>query len=364
VSVSGVRPFVAADASEVARLYGGIAAGCDTVDSVGLESLCAYIKRVFVENPSCDATLPSLVYEHDDGRIVGFLGVIPRWMSINGQRVRVAVGSQFRGDPTSRTAVVGLELAKAFLAGPQDISISDEADDLTRKIWEGLGGTTALLHSIHWTRPLRPARLALSFLRKRTALAPLVAVADPPARIVDLLATHLRQSHLYQCAPSVSVDDEPEDVLLARWPEFADSGALHVEYDATTFRWLLEQCASRKTGTLRKAVIRNGQQIMGGYLVHLGSDGMADVLLIVAKPDSIRDVLDCLFYELWRRGAIAVNGRLEPRFMQAFSDKYCFFHRRGPWMLVAARKPELLRLFVDTTAALFSRLDGEWCLGF
>jgi len=84
---------------------------------------------------------------------------------------------------------------------------------------------------------------------------------------------------------------------------------------------------------------------------------------MAAKPDSIHDMLDCLFYELWRRGAIAVCGRLEPRFMQAYSDKYCFFHRRGPWMLVSARKPELLRLFLNTSA-LFSRIDGEWCLGF
>ena len=76
-----------------------------------------------------------------------------------------------------------------------------------------------------------------------------------------------------------------------------------------------------------------------------------------------REVLDHLFYHAWRQGAVAVTGRLDPRFMQALSDKYCLLHRRGPWVLVKANKPELVRAF-ETGTAWFSRLDGEWSLRF
>jgi hypothetical protein len=86
-----------------------------------------------------------------------------------------------------------------------------------------------------------------------------------------------------------------------------------------------------------------------------------DLLQLTAKPESIDHVLDHLIYQSWQDGAIAVTGRMEPRFVQALSDKYCFFHRRGPWMLIKTRHPDLLRSFLSG-AACFSRLDGERAL--
>jgi hypothetical protein len=41
----------------------------------------------------------------------------------------------------------------------------------------------------------------------------------------------------------------------------------------------------------------------------------------------------------------------------------CVFHCRGPWVLVHAKQPELVRCF-QGEKAFFSRLDGEWALGF
>jgi hypothetical protein len=361
--MSQVRPFVRTDLPQVARLHRMVFEPGERSDADTLESHCAHLSRVFIDHPSGDADLPCFVYEEDDGRIVGFLGVAPRRMSFDGRRLQAAISSQTLADPASRTVLVSVELAKAFLDGPQDLSISDQATEGAREIWEGLGGTTALLHSIYWTRPLRPAQLALSFLRNRISLAPLAAMADPLARIVDAIATRLRHSHLYQAMPPVSVDDRLEETFLTWQPEFAGAGSLRVEYDDVTFKWVLERCAQRRAATLHKAVIRNDGQVMGWYLYDLNRTGIADVLQIAAKPDSVHDVLDNLFYSAWQQGAMAVTGRLEPRFMQAFSDKYCLFHRRGPWTLVSARKPEFLRAFLSE-GVFFSRFDGEWCLGY
>lgn len=359
-----IRSFVEKDIPQVARLHRTVFGPGGRNGRAGPDAYQAYFTRVFLDNPSRDPMLPSLVYQEDDGSIVGFVGVVPRRMSMNGQPLQAAISSQFVVYPASRTSLVAVRLLKAFLEGPQDLSIADEANDVARGIWEGFGGTTSLLHSIHWTRPLQPARLILSFLRGRGSLAPLAVVAGPLARIVDSLATRIPGSHLRQSTPRVSADDLREETFLACLPEFAGVGSLRVEYDDRTFPWLLERAAQRKVGgRLQKAVIRNEQKILGWYLYHLDQGGIADVLQIGANSSSIHEILDHLFYQAWRQGAIAVTGRLEPRFLQALSDKYCLFHRRGPWMLVNAKKPELLQSFQNGDV-FFSRFDGEWCLGF
>ena len=106
-------------------------------------------------NPRRDPELPSWVAE-EDGRISGFYAVMPRRMSLRGRPVRVAVGCQFMVDPHKRDSITALQLAKAFVSGPQDLTLADGANDLSRRMWMGIGGTVPLLYSLHWTRPLRP----------------------------------------------------------------------------------------------------------------------------------------------------------------------------------------------------------------
>jgi hypothetical protein len=142
------------------------------------------------------------------------------------------------------------------------------------------------------------------------------------------------------------------------------AGDLRVDYDEPTLQWLLDRAANRTVGgRLLGAVVKNGAAVLGWYIAHLDRDGTADVAQLAARPDSIHDVLDHLFYQAWRQGAISATGRLDARFMQALSDKYCFFHRRGPWVLIRAKRPELLHAF-DTGTTSFSRLDGEWSLRY
>ncbi len=52
---------------------------------------------------------------------------------------------------------------------------------------------------------------------------------------------------------------------------------------------------------------------------------------------------------------------VQTRFMADFSDKNCFFTRRGGWTVANSSKPELLE-FLDRGDAFLSRLDGERCL--
>ena len=151
-----VRPFVEADIAQVAEVHrAAFRRGNDT----GAAEYTEYFTRVFLD--TADRGISSLVFQDHDGRIVGFVGIVPRRIAIAGRHYHAAISSQFIVDPSTHVALVALRLAKAYLDGPQDLSIADEANDVSRKIWEGLGGTTALLLSMYWTRALRPAQLGL-----------------------------------------------------------------------------------------------------------------------------------------------------------------------------------------------------------
>jgi hypothetical protein len=361
--VGTVRRFTRDDIPRVAHLHREVfpPTGADRRDAAAYH---AYFSSVFLENPAGEGPLSSLVYEEGDGRIVGFLGIVRRRVAINDCRYEAAVSSQFIVSPRASTPLVALRLVRAYLEGPQDLSIADEATDSARRIWEGVSGSTSLLHSLYWTRPLRPARLVVSLARQRRALAPFAIAASPVASALDLLATRLPSGHFRQAEPSVEAEELSADTVIAYAQDLYRDETLWVEHDNRTFQWLLDRAANRRSGgRLLKAAFRRNLNIVGWYVCHLDPAGHAEVVQLAATWSSINDVLDHLFYHAWRNGAVAVNGRLDPRFIQVLSDKYCLFHRRGPWMLIKARKPELLSAFHAGKAA-FSLLDGEWSLRF
>jgi len=354
-----VRAFVEADIPQVAHVH---RAAFAVEGDARLTEYTDYFKRVFLDSAADGIT--SLVCQEDDGRIAGFLGIVPRRMTVDGRRYQAAVSSQFIVDPQAHVGLVALRLAKAYLAGPQDLSIADEANDVSRKLWEGLGGTTALLLSMYWTRALRPAQLGLSFLRERRGFAPLAVAGHPIALVADGLAVRMPSSQFRQQPPSTGAEPLFAQTVVAHAPHVCGGTSLRVEYDEQTFQRLLDRTSRRAAGgRALNAVVKKDATIVGWYIAHIDADGTAEVAQIAATPATIHDVLDHLFYSAWQAGATSVTGRLDPRVMQPLSDKYCLFHRRGPWVLIKTNTPELLRALESGNTCL-SRFDGEWSLRF
>ena len=353
-----VRPFVEADIPQVAEVH-------RAVFQPAHETLAAYrdyFTQVFLQTAT--RRISSLVFEESDGRIAGFLGVVPRLVAIDGRQYPAAVSSQFIVHPSAHAGLVALRLARTYLEGPQDLSIADEANDASRRIWEGLGGSTALLLSMYWTRALRPARFGLSFLRARPRLAPLAAAAAPVAALADAFAARVPGSQLRLTPPSTTSEPLCASTALAHGVEACGHGTARVEYDEPGFQALLDRAALRSAaGSTLHALVKNGSAVAGWYVANMNGDGDVEVARISATPATIHAVLDHLFYHAWRAGAASVSGRVDPRFIEALSDKYCVFHRRGPWVLIGARHPELRRA-LDAGSTCLSRLDGEWSLGF
>ena len=350
-----VRPFVEADIPQVAEVH---RAAFRLGDDSRLAEYGDYFTRVFLE--SADRGIASLVYQEHDGRIAGFVGIVPRVVVMGGRRHQAAISSQFVVDPASHVGLIALRLAKAYLDGPQDLSIADEANDISRRIWEGLGGTTALLLSLYWTRALRPAQLGLSFAARRRALAPLAVAGRPFAAVADALAVRFPGSQFRNRPPLTAAEPLFAQTVVAHAPEFCGD-ALRVEYDEQTFQRPLDRTTGR--GRLLNTVVKNGAAVLGWYIAHIDATGAAELSQLAASAATIHDVLKHLFHHAWQEGAVSVTGRLDPRFMQPLSDQYCLFHRRGPWVLIKANKPELQRA-LESGAACLSRFDGEWSLRF
>jgi hypothetical protein len=364
MSAGQVRPFVEDDIAQAGELHRRVfgVRGARKALAAAYER---YFRQVFLNNPWRQEGVGPLVYEENGGRIAGFLGVMGLPMRLQGRRVNAAVSSQFIVDPESRARLAGVRLLRAFLSGPQDLSFADEANEASRRIWEFLGGTTALLYSMHWTRALRPLQFARLRASGSRVLGPLGFLSAPLCAGVDAVAARLRRSRLPGCGPRLAEEDPGLETLLA-CSEAARAGcSLQPRYDERTLRWLLERAAGAAgRAGFYKVVLRNGSGgLAGWYLYGLDERGVGEVLQIGSTNHSTREVLEHLLDHAWGRGAVAVRGRLQPPFLRELWSGHGLRHHRRYWMLVHSRRPELLQA-VERGDAFLTRLEGEWCLRF
>jgi len=63
------------------------------------------------------------------------------------------------------------------------------------------------------------------------------------------------------------------------------------------------------------------------------------------------------------RGAAALRGRLDPRYVQELSHRHCWSRWDGPWTLVHSRHADVMAA-IEQGDAFLSRLEGGWWLHF
>jgi hypothetical protein len=368
--MSQIRPFVEDDIPQVADLHQRVFSTPETsvkqtLSPELLQSYTDYFERIFFKNPWCDEALPSFVHEEVNGKVTGFLGVMPRRMSLNGQTISVALSSQFIVDPRSRATGAGVRLLKTFLSGPQELSLTDEANDVSLKLWEALGGSTALLYSMYWTRVLRPSRYLTSLAQKLGLWKPLASAAGPVCNTIDGVLARKMPGRFSLPEPKVSAKELDTEELLFHLSEFSGGRSLWPEYDNRSLNWLLDEMSRKnRLGTLRKmAVYDSKQEVIGWYVYYLKPGGISTAVQIVAKKHSFNDVIDHILFDAWQRDSIAISGRIEPQLIHAISNKHCLFDFSTHWMLVHSVNRELLQA-IHNGDALLSNLEGELCMRF
>ena len=360
-----IRPFVEDDIPQVAALHNKVWHVEPHLSPELMKEYREYFGGVFLRQPWTDSRFCSLVHEEPDGRITGFMGSLPRKMRWNGSTLQMRVASQFFVDPGSR-GFAGIQLARAFMEGPQDVSFTDEANASARLIWERLGGTVCTLSSLRWIAVLRPCRFGLMAAQKYGFPKLAARVLSPAAHLVDGVLVRVPGNPVRPAKPRLKGEELDCASLTACLSETASRGVLCPEYDACTVEWLMRRASDLKqSGRLQKMLVRTKSgNVAGWYVYYLNPDGLSNVVQLGARDRYAQDVVEHLFYHAWQQGASVLIGRPEVGLMRALSEKYCMFYSsRRQWTLVQSRQPDIVNAFVRGDA-LFSRLEGEWCLHF
>ena len=351
-----IRQFEHKDIEQVANLHRKVF----KINNVGpIDRYHSYFSEQFLSNH--EDSLPSLVCEAEHGRILGFLGVAVRHFSFGGRKITAALSSQFVVHPEARHRWTAIHLLREFLKGPQDLSFTDEANELSQKIWVALGGSVSTLQGIYWILPLRPIRLAC----ERYAPEWMANALGGAANILDRLVSSLPESPFRNIDPVLRAESLSNEAMLTCLDEVTPQFQLRPHYDCASLGTLIKRAADKtRQGTLRKILLRDKQNhIAGWYLYHCKSGALAEVLQIASREDCHQDVVGHLSADAKAHGALAVVGRLEPGLAEPLANRFCLLFRRKYAMLVHSRFPEIL-CAVHSGHAFISRLDGEWCLRF
>jgi len=358
-----IRPLAKADIPRVVDLYWRYMRHREGSAPADLRQL---FHRLYFENPWVDSAYPSLVYEGKSGEVIGFLGIIPRKMSMFGESVRVAFGGNFIVQPGSRSQLAGPRLLGTYLGGNYEVWQTDSANDISRKLLERLGFRTIPTLNLHWIRPLRPNQYAV-YVATRGSKGPLSSIlrgaAKPFCSFGDILASRLPVSPFHQKQPRLHGSELNVETLLQCLTEFRKGYSYWAEYDVTSLNWLLNFMDRGTTrGRLRKLIVRDKKdKIVGWYMYYVKPGSVGEVVQVGGDKKFAKDILHHFFHDAWQQGVIGLHGVLDRRWMADFSDMGCLFTCRGGWNVAFSRNSELLDL-LERGDAFLTRLDGEWCL--
>jgi hypothetical protein len=359
-----VRPFRAEDAAAVAALWRYWFHDKVRGPAPRLE---AWARSVYAERPATDPDIPSLIAEDDEGRLAAFLGATVTPLSLDGDRVgRLAGLFPPLVDPERAPPMVATLLLRRFLAGPQDLTISDGGHPKYERIWEGLGGRVDPLASLRWIQPLRPAALGLRrFRRGRRVLAPLAAGADALARRVApgrLTAGFVPLSGGRSERPAAPVTVRA--ATPRAWRDAADAlrsraRARPVRSDADVDWQFARLTEIGSLQPLRIATAHDPRDaIVGAWVAGGPPGGVVRVFALDATDKHAPAVFAALLADADAAGAGALLGRMAPRWRRPVADARCLLHAGGSLRLVHARDPALMDDALLGRVAI-DRLDGE-----
>ena len=362
--MSTVRPFQADDANAVAQMFHKMLGRGKGRPS---PELAPYFVRLFLEAPGFDPDIASQVHLTDDGTISGFIGVSTLPMTLNGQSLRAGICGTLMVEDHDSDPMAGARLMRAFLAGPQDLSLSETASDVAGQMWTRLRGTVLPQYSLEWIRVLKPAAFALDTgaarFRALKLFSPLASATD------FCVKKSLRGDGPHWVGNGMAPPQHQGlDVVSVSPSEFAGLYEPLTAQFSLRPRWTYDQLiflindALMKPvyGTAVMAAVRKGNTTLGAYLYHFRENGVARVLQVFARPGQAGPVLDCLFADAAERGAAGLRGRTQPALLEAmFSRKIVFAHSSAT--VLHSANTDCLDAFARSEG-FFNGLAGEqWC---
>jgi hypothetical protein len=316
------------------------------------------LARVLDGHPWRDEAVTSLIAEDETGKALAFLAVMPRPMRLGGRGVCAAVAGPLVIHPDCRQ-FAGTRLLRHFLHGPQDLSLMDGAGCATRAVWERLGGAAAVLYTLSWTRPLRPAAWVLRRLSPHLGSA--ARMGGPLARVADGLLSRA-PGNPFRRPPTAPIREVDADALAAAVERVAHRW-LHASHEPGALVWLLEHAAERAGGPLRAFIVGPPEAPSGYAVMSAPRGGVAQVVQMAAvSGDAADGVVRGIIAHAAEAGCLAITGRVDARCLNDLTDRGALLHASGTQMLVHSRDAALVR-HIERGDAVLGRLDGAWWLG-
>jgi hypothetical protein len=362
--MSDIRPLTAQDIPAIAGLFQRIFRNSHKAPP---PALAEYLRRHYLDAPGCDPEITPLVHVNDAGRISGFVGVNALPIHYNGRQLRAAVCGSLMVEDRESDPMAGARLLKAFLAGPQDLSFSETASEISMQMWTRLRGIVLPQYSLDWVRVIRPAAFALDLVARRFG----------PARTLGSLARafdgryrgrmsrgDLRWSGVPVEAGTpgtLQIADIGREIFAELFPLLTRQFAVQPAWAEGQLDHILKEATEKPAygePVFAAVKARTGAPV-GAFFYHVRPGGIAQVLQILALPGQAGSVIDCLIDHAAARGAAAVRGRTQPALLEAMMGRRIgFVHAAST--VVHARDEELLDAFRHSQGFLNGLVGEHW----
>lgn len=346
--MSKVRTFEAADVDDVANMFQRLLRKSSVPAGDDLKS---YFHQIFLERAPPEPEFRSRVHLRDNGSVSGFIGVLPVKMEFEGRKITALDCGNFACDDREDDPFAGARLLRDVLSGPQDLSFTETANDVSTEMWRSMRATVLGSYSLGWLRVLRPASFAVAAASRYSK--PL-AVLKPVGGLVDsiLLKRVGENSWLHHVnnpgkADAFVTDDVSDAEFAAHLPVFLRHFPLSPGWSQGELEFMLRHSARKLNygGRMQRAVRNRGGKTIGLYLCYGSKGGIGRTVQLVSEPGQESIVIDCLLRDAFERGLVAVRGATQPNLLQAMIGKKCTFipsaativHTRDPILLDAMK---------------------------
>jgi len=328
-----------------------------------------------LEHVLCDARLgspaPHSLVSVRDGELAAMVYSGHSPMLHHDKKVWATTGTLLAIHPDHRRVECTSQFIRAVLDAPDDLMIADRTNRAARHVVQGMASVELYpQYSLRWGRVVNPAtgalggalnrsqrvghRVASALHRVTSAVDELVARSNPALTAIDaekarqrLRTTTLRAEDLAQHGESLLSD-------LALRPD--TTSVQQTELGWSRFR------ALRPEGRFERVAVWNrSDEMVGWYLLHTSSTGIAEVLQLVCQPRAQADVLALVLQHAQDLGVGSVHGTASPQMVIALSEAGAYYHGRGSAFMVASNRREVHESF-SLSSALVSGLESEYPL--
>ncbi len=321
-------------------------------------ALARYLEQLVFDGPEADCDLRSRVFVDAGGKVRGYIGILPQRMLLSGKPIQAAAAGSLMVDAPKEHPTAGARLLRTFLSGPQDLSFSETANDISQRMWIKSGGERLPATSLDWVRVLRPAGFALWLATRSLPMASwLRPVAAGTDRLLDSCGKNpFRAGEERASFTDAEVSNEELSTLI---PKLSASYALHPAWESNRLQVLLSHAEHKERyGTLFRRVVYDRKGRPGGCYLYYGRPGaMAWALQVLAQPECVGDTLDSLIRHAAELGCVGVRGRVQPQLLDGLIARRCvLFHVSAT--MVHARNKDLLAE-IRPSSSLLNGLAGE-----